>query len=150
MKRIIALIATFLLISSFTATESLAQVQMQQPVETYGRDSRIYDRASLEEIDGEVLSVNKINSRRGGGYGMHLLLKTAEETVEVHLGPEWYLEEQNFSVEPGDRVEIKGSRITFSGMPAIVAAEVKQADRVLTFRDSNGIPMWSRRQKQSN
>jgi hypothetical protein len=87
---------------------------MQQPVETYGRGSRIYNPASLEEIDEEVLSVNKINSRRGGGYGMHLLLKTAEETVEVHLGPEWYLEEQNFSVEPGDRVKIKGSRITFS------------------------------------
>ena len=150
MKRIIALIATFLLISSLVATESLAQVQMQRPAETYGRGSRIYDRASLEEIDGEVLSVNKISSRRGQRNGVHLLIKSADETVEVHLGPEWYLEEQNFSVEPGDRVEIKGSRITFSGMPAIVAAEVKQADRVLTLRDTNGIPMWSRRQQRAN
>ncbi|MGB5712476.1 MAG: hypothetical protein WBM44_16385 [Waterburya sp.] len=65
MKRIIALIAIFLLISSFAATESFSQVQMQRPVETSGRGSRIYDPASIEEIDGEVLSVNKVNSRRG-------------------------------------------------------------------------------------
>lgn len=147
MKRIIASIATFLLISSFAATESLAQVQMQRPVETYGRGSRIYDPANSEEIDGEVLTVNKINSRRSQGYGVHLLIKSADETVEVHLGPEWYLEEQNFSVEPGDRLEVKGSRITFSGMPTIVAAEIKKADRVVTLRDTNGIPMWSRRQQ---
>ncbi len=69
------------------------------------------------------------------------------ETVGVDLGAEWYLEEQNFSVEPGDRLEVKDSRITFSGMPAIVAAEAKKADRVLTLRDTNGIPMWSRRQQ---
>ncbi|MGB5712477.1 MAG: hypothetical protein WBM44_16390 [Waterburya sp.] len=81
---------------------------------------------------------------------MHLSLKSADETVEVHLGPEWYLEEQNFSVEPGDRLEVKGSRITFHRMPAIVAAEVKKADRVLTLRDSNGIPKWSRRQRNLN
>jgi hypothetical protein len=24
-------------------------------------------------------------------------------TIEVHLGPEWYLDRQNFSVEVGDR-----------------------------------------------
>jgi Glu-tRNA(Gln) amidotransferase subunit E-like FAD-binding protein len=80
---------------------------------------------------------------------VHLLIKSAEETVEVHLGPEWYLKEQNFSIEPGDRIEVKGSRITFPRMPAIVAAEVKKADRVLTLRDTNGIPLWSRRQQRS-
>ena len=149
MKRIIALIAIFLLISFFAATESLAQVQMERPVEMSRRGSRIYNPATLEEIDGEVLTVNKVNSRRDQGYGVHLSLKNAEETFEVHLGPEWYLEEQNFSVEPGDRLEVKGSRITFPGMPTIVAAEVKKADRVLTLRDSNGIPKWSRRQQRS-
>ncbi|MGK7914887.1 MAG: hypothetical protein AB4038_04985 [Prochloraceae cyanobacterium] len=88
-----------------------------------------------------------MNSRRGQGYGVHLLVKTAEKTIEIHLGPEWYLEEQNFSFEPGDRIEVKGSRITFSGIPSLIAAEVKKADRVLRLRDPNGIPMWRRRQR---
>ncbi len=147
MKYIIASIATLWLISSLAATVSLAQGQGQRSVETERRGSRIYDSASLEEIDGEVLSVNQINSRRGQGYGVHLLLKTAEETIEIRLGPKWYLEEQNFSFEPGDRIEVKGSRITFSGIPSFIAAEVKKADRVLRLRDPNGIPMWSRRQR---
>ena len=81
---------------------------------------------------------------------MHLSIKSAEETFEVHLGPKWYLEEQNFSIEPGDRLKVKGSRTTFHRMPTIVAAEVKKADRVLTLRNTNGILMWSRRQRNLN
>ncbi len=147
MKRIIASIAIFLLFSSFAATESLAQVQMQRPVDTGGRGSRIYNQASLEEIEGKVLTVNKINSRRGRGSGVHLSVETPEATVEVHLGPEWYLEKQNFSVEPDDRIEVKGFKITASEIPAMVAVEVKKADRVLTLRNNHGIPLWSRRQQ---
>jgi hypothetical protein len=40
-------------------------------------------------------------------------------------------------------VEVKGSRVTFEGKPAIIAAEVKKGDEVLKLRDENGFPMWS-------
>jgi len=45
------------------------------------------------------------------------------------------------------RAEVKGSRITYNGKPAIVAAEVKKGDTVLKLRDDNGIPVcagWRR------
>jgi hypothetical protein len=35
-----------------------------------------------------------------------------------------------------------GSRITFAGKPAIVAAEVKKGDQVLKLRDESGTPLW--------
>jgi hypothetical protein len=75
--------------------------------------------------------------------GLHLVLKTKEETIPVHLGPMWYLERQEFSVEPGNRIEVVGSRILFEGSPALIAAQVKKADKVLYLREESGFPLWS-------
>lgn len=36
-----------------------------------------------------------------------------------------------------------GSRISFEGNPAIIAAEVKKGDEVLKLRDEKGVPFWS-------
>jgi hypothetical protein len=38
---------------------------------------------------------------------------------------------------------VRGSRITFEGKPAIIAAQVKKGDRSLTLRDDSGVPAWS-------
>jgi hypothetical protein len=44
---------------------------------------------------------------------------------------------------PGDKVGIKGSRVTFQGKPVIIAAEVKNGDEVLQLRDGNGFLVWA-------
>ena len=63
--------------------------------------------------------------------------------MAVHLGPEWYIERLDGKLAKGDAVEVKGSRVTFAGNPAIIAAEVKKGDAILKLRDDNGIPAWS-------
>jgi len=60
---------------------------------------------------------------------------TGGGTVAVHLGPEWYIERLDGKLAKGDAVEVKGSRVTFAGNPAIIAAEVKKGDAVLKLRD---------------
>ncbi len=71
------------------------------------------------------------------------MLKTDKETISVHLGPGWYIEKQDINIEPKDKIEATGSRITFGGKPAIIAAEVKKGDEVLKLRDENGFPVWA-------
>lgn len=47
-----------------------------------------------------------------------------------------------------DRIEVKGSRITSAEKPAIIAAEMKKGNEILTLRDENGFPIragWRRR-----
>ncbi len=75
--------------------------------------------------------------------GIHMNVKTDKETISVHLGPSWYLENQDLKIEPKDKIEVKGSKITFEGKPAIVAAEVRKGDEVLRLRDDAGFPVWS-------
>jgi hypothetical protein len=104
---------------------------------------RMYNPETVAIIVGEIVAVEEMTPMRGMSHGVHLVVKVDQEDVSVHLGPAWYIENQDIKIEPMDRVEVKGSRITFEGKPAIIAAEVKKGDEVLTLRDENGFPAWS-------
>jgi hypothetical protein len=108
-----------------------------------GSYQRIYNPATVETLTGEVLAVERIRPVRGMSYGVHLLMKTPEETISVHLGPAWYIERLDTKIAKGDRIEVKGSRVTVMGKPAIIAQEVKKGDSRLVLRDSSGIPAWA-------
>jgi hypothetical protein len=104
---------------------------------------RMYNPATVETVSGTVESVNKITPMKRMYSGIHLLVKTDKEIVDVHLGPEWYIERIDMKIQKGDTIEVKGSRVTFAGKPAIIAAEVKKGDGVLILRDNNGVPAWA-------
>lgn len=105
--------------------------------------ARMYDPKTVETITGQVVKVDRITPLKGMSGGVHMTVKTDGEQISVHLGPAFYLENQDVKIEPKDKVEVKGSRVTFEGKPAIIAAEVKKGDEVLRLRDDNGFPMWS-------
>lgn len=105
--------------------------------------SRLYNPKTVETLTGEVVSVERFTPGRRMSYGVHFTLKTDKETIAVHLGPSWYVEKQPVTIAPGDKVEVTGSRITYQGQPAIIAAEVKKGGQVLKLRDANGVPAWA-------
>ena len=104
---------------------------------------RMYNPATVESVSGEVISVNKMTPSKGMGTGIHLQLRTDKETISVHLGPSWYIDRIDARIEKGDTIEVKGSRVTVGGKPAIIAAEVKKGDALLKLRDDSGIPAWA-------
>ena len=103
----------------------------------------MYNLNTVETIRGTVVSTNAFKPMSGMGQGMQLLVKTEDQTMTVHLGPSWYLDNQSFQVKSGDEIEVKGSQVNWAGNPVIMAAEVRQGDKVLELRDNNGIPAWS-------
>jgi hypothetical protein len=105
--------------------------------------NKMYDPKTVETITGEVTSVDRITPGKGMAGGVHMIVKTDKDTVSVHLGPSWYIENQDVKLVPKDKVEVKGSKITFGGKPAIIAAEVKKGDDVLKLRDDAGYPAWA-------
>jgi hypothetical protein len=50
---------------------------------------------------------------------------------------------ESVKIQPGDVVEVKGSRVTMAGKPALIAAEVKKGDETLRLRDETGVPVWT-------
>lgn len=108
-----------------------------------GSYQRMYNPATVETISGEVVSVDRMTPAKGMSGGIHIKVKTEKGTIPVHLGPAWYIERLDTKIDKGDTVEVKGSRITYNGKPAIIAAEVKKGDAVLKLRDENGFPAWA-------
>jgi hypothetical protein len=104
----------------------------------------MYDPETVETISGEIIKVEKV-SGRGGGGGLHLIVKTDKETIPVHLGPRWYLDDKDVSFRVADRVEVKGSRINDDDETAIIAAQIKRGDDVVKLRNEDGIPKWAGR-----
>jgi hypothetical protein len=105
--------------------------------------NRMYNPATVETISGTVEAVDKVTPMKGMNSGIHVMLKTDKETIAIHLGPEWYVERLDTKIEKGDQIEVKGSRVTFAGKPAVIAAEVRKGDSALVLRDNAGIPAWA-------
>ena len=105
--------------------------------------SKMYDPKTVETISGEVVKIDMITPRKGMSAGVHMSVKTDKEKIAVHLGPSYFIENQDVKIAAKDKVEVKGSRITFDGKPAIVAMEIKKGDEVLKLRDDSGFPIWS-------
>lgn len=109
---------------------------------------RLYGAGTWQNLQGEIVWVKRLMPGEGMADGLHLLLRTRDEAIPVHLGPLWYLERQDFGLVAGDRVEVAGSRVIYEGQPALLAAEVKKADKVLLLRESSGFPRWSAWQRR--
>jgi hypothetical protein len=110
-----------------------------------GRGGRMYNPSTVETVSGEVASVQTVPGKRRGQGGVHVVLKDEKGEIAVHLGPSWYLDKEGLKVVPGDHIEVRGSRVTYEGKPAIIAAEVKKGEKSFRLRDDSGVPAWSRR-----
>ena len=108
------------------------------------RGARAYDPAAETTMSGVVQEVKMIP----GTAGMHLVLGTEAGTIEVRLGPAWYVSQQNFAFGRNDQVEVTGSKIKSGETFVLIAREVKKGDRALTLRNAQGIPLWSGGRRQ--
>ncbi len=120
-----------------------APAQNAQAPYPYPRGMR-YDPKTVVTVAGTVVSVDTVDNPGSRYTGIHLTLKTAAESLSVHLGPKWYFDQQTLKIAPGDALEVTGSRITYAGAPALLAAKIKKGDALLVLRDANGLPRWAR------
>jgi hypothetical protein len=150
MKKLCILVIVVEILSFILVNESSAQRGIQQrggwgPGGQYGR---MYDTKTVETIIGEVVSVDTFSPIEGMCCSIRSLVKTGKETISIHLGPRWYVEKQKIKITPKDKIEVKGSRISFKGEPAIMAAEIKKGEEILKLRDEKGFPFWAGEKKR--
>lgn len=140
MKKVTKVALAITVLATTMVATSLAQQRNGQGMrQMYSRN---YDVNTVETIKGEVVDVTYNPAQRNAAMmGVHINVKTKSGTIPVHLGPVWYMSEQD-SLQTGDMIEVTGSRITYNGAPAIVAATVKRNNLTLRLRDQNGMPVW--------
>jgi hypothetical protein len=145
MKKMMTLVAAAALIGFVLTGQAFAQRGIMWrggggwgPGSSY---ARMYNPQTVETISGEVVAVDRITPMKGMCYGVHALVKTDKETISVHLGPGWYIENE-MEIRPKDKIEVKGSRIMFGGKPAIIAAEIKKGGEDLVLRNATPPGNW--------
>lgn len=103
---------------------------------------RSYDTTTVKTIEGEVVDISYNPSQQNASVtGVHMLVKTDTATLPVHLGPQWYMVQQE-PIRKGDRLTITGSLITFNGAPTLIAATIQRNQMILVLRNRSGYPVW--------
>ncbi|BFP41248.1 hypothetical protein FGF1_20930 [Flavobacteriaceae bacterium GF1] len=130
------LVMTVLLAIPLTAQKTIGKEAAGQKKE------RKFNPETIESVTGEIQKILQISTRKNMAFGTHIIIKTHQEKLPVHIGPSWYLKELEIDFEKGDLVEIKGSRIEFEGQPTIIAMVLKKEGKEFVLRDQNGLPHW--------
>jgi len=134
-------IAAFITIAIFVLASALPS-PAQAGKGAYGM--RNYDPGTEVTVKGSVEEVTQQAGQRGWS-GTHLTLKGDNETFDVHVGPSWFVSQNQFSFAKGDQIEVTGSKVKLGAGNAILAREIKKGDKTLVLRNAQGIPQWSGR-----
>lgn len=110
--------------------------------------TRLFDPSTVTTVRGVVTRVDSVQASRGPSVGIHLQLQTAATTLPVHLGPAWYLADQSFTLQAGDSLMVRGSRVTMEDTPTLIAVELHRGDQSLRLRDDAGRPAWRAPRRQ--
>jgi len=109
-----------------------------------GMGPRIYNPQTVTTVKGQVERLQTIDmGRRGRGMTLQeVFLKTDQGSLRVHLGPAWYLEQQQAALKVGDAMEVTGSKVTLNQEPTIIAKELRVNGKTVKLRDEQGFPLW--------
>jgi hypothetical protein len=97
-----------------------------------------YDVSTETTITGTVQDV--LRPQNGRMMGIHLTVKTATETIEVHLGPSDFIANAGFSFAKGDSVQVLGSIVMMDDGEFLIAREITKDGKTLKLRDKTGRP----------
>jgi sporulation protein YlmC with PRC-barrel domain len=111
------------------------------PETPYGR---LYDAANEHTVHGTVVRVGTRPPLPRMASGIELQVQTDEPTImQVHVGPEWYLERQAIELREHEAVQVTGALTEVDGQPVLLARMITVDGHTLLLRDTQGQPMWS-------
>ncbi len=115
----------------------------------WGTDSQFakhFDAKNVTTIQGTVQSIGNFQpegAAPGAPGGMRIRLTTDDgNLVTVYAGPQWYAQQNDFYVKPGDKISVTGSQTKIGWRPVLVASQIKAGDRTLRLRSETGQPLW--------
>jgi len=112
-------------------------VHFQRPVTAQGED--LYNPMAEVTVTGVVTEVRDFACPVSEGeMGSHLMLKTPDGQVLVHLAPGRILRSQNIKFSPGDQLIVAASRTDAMGSEALIAREIVRGAEDYVLRDRSG------------
>jgi sporulation protein YlmC with PRC-barrel domain len=102
-----------------------------------------FNKNSVQTVKGFVTDVGNVAPMDGMSEAATITVQTdGNESFVVHLGPSWFMQNQDRQFNDGEQVEVTGCRADFNGQQAIMAVEIKRGEETLKLRDKDGRPAW--------
>lgn len=101
-----------------------------------------YDVKNLQEYKGEIVKIDQFVPTKGMGNGYEITISIGTGEQTVHVGPIWYVQDQELQLQVGDLVEVTGCEINFNGKMVIMAGEIERNEMKMVLRNAQGQPMW--------
>ncbi len=102
-----------------------------------------YDPAAETTISGTIEEVKEYECPASGTLGYHLVIKSHDQLVTVHVAASKFLRDYEISFAKGEQVEVVGAKMKLdNGEEGILAREVKRGQNTYAFRDKDGKPLW--------
>jgi hypothetical protein len=99
-----------------------------------------YDKSTEVTVKGTIEDIKLIP---GPNEGIHVMLKTGDQTILVHIAPEKFLKEMDLNLKKGDKLEVTGSKVKTDDGDEILAKSISlDANNTFTLRDEKGAPVW--------
>jgi hypothetical protein len=98
-----------------------------------------YDVARESALQGTVVEYTAASST--APFGAHVLLQTANGTVDAHLGNSKVLEANHISLSAGDSVQVVGENLSFNHGTVFAARTLQKGSQTVTLRSKNGMPL---------
>lgn len=137
MKLFSLVIGAISAIAVIAAVLLIAGVHFERPVSLQG--AALYNPANEVVLKGIVREVHEYTCPVSEGeMGEHVLLKTEDGIVQVHLAPGRILRSQTISFAAGDQISVVGSRLRLRGQNDVIAREISRGKENFIFRDREG------------
>jgi hypothetical protein len=104
--------------------------------------AKLYNPGTEVTIKGVVADVKDFACPVSEGeMGSHLMLKTGEEMVQVHLAPGRIMRSNKLSFGTGDQLTVIGSKVQLYGNKDVIAREIIRGNEDFVLRDREGNSM---------
>ena len=107
------------------------------------RNAPTYNVATERSVEGVVEQIEDFYCPISGDEGTHLMLRTENGSIQVHVAPRRFLRGNRLSFAKGDRIEVVGSEVTYKGAPALIARQITRGTETFAFRAPTGKPVWA-------
>ncbi len=100
-----------------------------------------YDTSQEQQLQGTIRALPYY--ARGPVSGRHLILNTAQGEIEVALGPQAFLDQEQIDLAPGDQITVTAAPAMVDGRRIFMAREIEKGGHVFALRNPQGVPLWA-------
>jgi hypothetical protein len=103
---------------------------------------KLYFSGTEVTLQGSVVELKKLVPQAHMMRGTQLIIKTDKGQKSIHLGPHWFIQQQDLNLKVGEQITVIGKSVGQGADEIIFASEIKTKQQTWSLRDREGIPHW--------